>query len=187
MRVIAGSAKGQRLKSPVTGTRPMMDRMKESVFSALGEIQDIQVLDLYAGSGSLGLEALSRGAKRAVFVENAREAILKLEQNVESTGLTDRSDVTWIDVKAMLMRPSDERFDLIFLDPPYNMPAGSVRADCEAIVMQGFLSDAGRLVVHRPQKESKLVPLGLKLSWEREFGQSRVYVFGHEDEDGEGA
>jgi 16S rRNA (guanine966-N2)-methyltransferase len=163
----------------------MMDRMKESVFSALGDFEGLRVLDLYAGSGSLGLEALSRGAANAVFVENAREAILKLEQNIESTGLGTNAEVTWIDVKALLLKSPDQRFDMIFLDPPYNMPSASVRADCESIVMQGYLSDEGRLVVHRPAKEQNLEPLGLAVVWEREFGQSRVFVFAHEEEEDE--
>nr|MBA2599858.1 RsmD family RNA methyltransferase [Actinomycetota bacterium] len=86
MRVIAGTAKGHRLKSPTAGTRPMADRMKEALFSALGETDGFRVLDLYAGSGSLGIEALSRGAVSAIFVETARDAIVKLEGNVEATG-----------------------------------------------------------------------------------------------------
>jgi 16S rRNA (guanine966-N2)-methyltransferase len=183
MRVIAGTAKGLRLKSPTTGTRPMMDRMKESVFSALGEFEGIRVLDLYAGSGSLGLEALSRGASHALFIENSREAILKLEQNVETTGMADRCEISWIDVKAALQSIPEERFDLIFVDPPYNMTAASVRGDCEALVMHGYLADEGRILVHRPGKESDLVPLGLKVMWDRDFGQSRVYVFTHEDDE----
>jgi 16S rRNA (guanine966-N2)-methyltransferase len=183
MRVIAGIAKGQRLKSPTTGTRPMMDRMKESVFSALGEFDGLSILDLYAGSGSLGLEALSRGAKKAVFVENAREAIVKLEQNLESTGLGDAAEVVWADVKATLDRHPDDRVDVVFLDPPYNMPPGSVRGDLEALVMGGFLADDGKIVVHRPAKENPPDPLGLKVLWDREFGQSRIVVFTHEDEE----
>ncbi len=91
MRVIAGKAKGSRLKSPGMGTRPMTDRMKEAVFSSLGELDGLKVLDLYAGSGSLGLEALSRGASKATFVENAREAIVKLEENIQTTGLKRKS------------------------------------------------------------------------------------------------
>ncbi|MGH2789338.1 MAG: RsmD family RNA methyltransferase, partial [Actinomycetota bacterium] len=77
MRVIAGKAKGRRLKSPLTGTRPMTDRMKESVFSALGDLEGQRVLDVYAGSGSLGLEAVSRGAAMAIFIERERDAIVK--------------------------------------------------------------------------------------------------------------
>src|SRR5919109_1817758 len=99
MRVIAGTAKGRRLKSPVSGTRPMTDRMKESLFSALGDVGGLKVLDLYAGSGSLGLEALSRGAAAALFVESGREAILKLEENIATTGFGGRAAVKWADVR----------------------------------------------------------------------------------------
>ena len=183
MRVIAGKAKGRRLKSPGLGTRPMTDRMKESVFSSLGEFKGVRVLDLYAGSGSLGLEALSRGAKSARFVESARDAIVKLEENIETTALGSKSEVTWADVGSTLSLGADERFDLVFLDPPYSMPVAGVRADLETIVMNGFLSDNGRIVVHRPAKESQLKPLGLEMLWEKEYGQSRIVVFCHEEEE----
>jgi 16S rRNA (guanine966-N2)-methyltransferase len=182
MRVIAGKAKGQRLKAPTTGTRPMADSMREAVFSALGTIDDARVLDLYAGSGSLGLEALSRGAAEATFVENAREAILKLEQNIEATDFTEQAHVEWGDVSAILGRPADRRIDLIFVDPPYSFPTALAQANLEAIVTNGYLADEGRVVVHRPAKESRLVPLGLQLTWEREYGQSHIYVFAHEQE-----
>ncbi len=183
MRVIAGKAKGHRLKSPETSTRPMADRMKESVFSALGDLGDCSVLDLYAGSGALGLEALSRGADHATFVENARDAIVKLEQNVQATGFGDSSEIVWSDVGAMLRKPAEERLDLIFVDPPYSMSADGVQADLEALVMGGFLADEGRVVVHRPAKESTLKPLGQVSVWERDFGQSHVYIFVHEEEE----
>lgn len=183
MRVIAGKAKGRRLKSPGLGTRPMTDRMKEAVFSSLGELKGLVVLDLYAGSGSLGLEALSRGAKSARFVESARDAIVKLEENIETTGLGSKAEVTWADVASTLQFGADDRVDLVFLDPPYSMPLATVRADLEALVMNGFLSDEGRIVVHRPAKKGKLKPLGLELMWEREYGQSRILVFSHEEEE----
>jgi 16S rRNA (guanine966-N2)-methyltransferase len=183
MRVIAGEAKGRRLKAPTTGTRPMTDRMRESVFSALGELKDAKVLDLYAGSGSLGLEALSRGAASATFVENARDAIVKLEENIKTTGFDDRAEVVWADVKLMLESNPDERIDLIFLDPPYSTPAAAVREDLEALVMGGFLADEGRIVVHRPAKQGSLSALGLQVVWERDYGQSQVGVFTHEDEE----
>lgn len=183
MRVIAGEAKGRRLKTPTTGTRPMADRMRESVFSALGELEGCVVLDLYAGSGSLGLEALSRGASKATFVESSREAIVKLEQNIEATGFEDRCEVVWGDVSLVIGKHAEDRVDLIFVDPPYSTSAAVVRSDLEAIVMGGFLSDDGRVVVHRPGKESRLNALGLQPIWEREFGQSRIIVLCHEEEE----
>ncbi|HZA39341.1 MAG TPA: 16S rRNA (guanine(966)-N(2))-methyltransferase RsmD [Actinomycetota bacterium] len=183
MRVIAGSAKGRRLKSPTTGTRPMTDRMKESLFSAIGDVDGVSVLDLYAGSGSLGLEALSRGAAQAIFIENARDAIIKLNENIEATGLGDRAKVEWAEVGPILKRGATERVDLIFIDPPYSTSPDSVLADLEALVMGGYLADKGRIVLHRPTKERKLKPLGLKLLWEREYGQSAIYMWAHDDEE----
>ncbi len=182
MRVIAGKAKGQRLKAPPAGTRPMTDRMKEALFSALGDLTGVEVLDLYAGSGALGLEALSRGAARARFVENARDAIVKLEQNIHATSFADRADVVWADVKQILGRASSERVDLIFVDPPYSAPSSSVQSDLEALVTGGFLADDGRVVLHRPAKERALEPLGLTLTWSRDYGQSHIYVFAHDED-----
>jgi 16S rRNA (guanine966-N2)-methyltransferase len=160
----------------------MTDRMKESLFSSLGDLTKNKVLDLYAGSGSLGLEAMSRGATKVVFVENARDAIVKLEQNIETNGFKRKSEVNWADVKSTLSRPADRRYDLVFVDPPYNMSVPQVRADLESLVMGGWLADDGRIVVHRPAKEAKLKPLGLALEWEREYGQSKLLVFTHEEE-----
>ncbi len=160
----------------------MTDRMKESVFSALGDLSGMTVLDLYAGSGSLGLEALSRGAAKATFVENARDAIVRLRQNIEETGFEDKGEVVWGDVRSVLARHAVERVDLVFLDPPYSMPKAAVQSDLEDIVTGGFLSHDGRVVVHRPG-DGKPKPLGLKLLWEREYGQARIFVFGHEEED----
>ena len=182
MRVIAGTAKGRRLKAPPMGTRPMTDQMKESLFNTLGDIEGSRVLDLYAGSGSLGLESISRGAKKAFFVENARDAIVKLEQNIEATGFKRKTEIIWADVSATLSRGADKRMDLIFLDPPYNFPVASVRTDLEALVTGGFLADEGRIVVHRPHKEAQLKPFGLKRLWEKEYGQARLLMFTHEDE-----
>jgi 16S rRNA (guanine966-N2)-methyltransferase len=183
MRVIAGSAKGHRLKSPTTGTRPMTDRIKESLFSALGDVDGLSVLDLYAGSGSLGLEALSRGAATATFVENARDAIVKLEENIMTTGLGGRAEVLWADVVSTIAKDASQRVDLIFVDPPYSTSPQSVLADLETLVTGGWLADEGRVVLHRPSKERKLQPFGLKVMWEREYGQSVLSIFTHEDED----
>ena len=162
----------------------MTDRMKEAVFSVLGEVEGLRILDLYAGSGSLGLEALSRGAISGVFVDSARDAVVSLEQNIEATGLGEKSEVVWAEVSSTLSRPPDDRMDLIFVDPPYSMAPHAVQETLEQIVMGGFLTDAGRIVLHRPQKERQLKPLGLALDWERDYGQSTVQIFIHEEEAG---
>lgn len=161
----------------------MTDRMKEAVFSSIGDVTGLSVLDLYAGSGALGLEALSRGADRATFVESAREALIKLKENVDSTGLEDRAEIVWAEVSATIGKDADTRVDLIFVDPPFSMPQQSVLADLEALVTGGWLSDEGRIVLHRPTKERRPQPFGLKMFWTREYGQSSIYMFTHEDEE----
>jgi 16S rRNA (guanine966-N2)-methyltransferase len=163
----------------------MTDRMKESLFSALGEISGAVVLDLFAGSGALGLEALSRGAKKATFVESARDAVVKLKENIETTEFDNESEVLWAEVKPILDNHATERKDLIFVDPPYNMPAEKVLGNLEQLVMGGYLSDDGRVVVQRNGKENPLKPFGLQMVWEREFGQSKLFIYTHEDEEEE--
>lgn len=119
MRVIAGSAGGVRLAVPKRGVRPTMDRVKAAIFSSLGEaIIGARVLDLFAGSGALGIEALSRGAVFAIFVEGDRQSTEMIEQNLAKTGLKGR--VRHRDVFDFLRQPSDaEKFQIIFADPPY--------------------------------------------------------------------
>jgi 16S rRNA (guanine966-N2)-methyltransferase len=120
MRVIAGSAGGIRLAVPKTDLRPSMDRVKAAIFSSLGErLIGARVLDLFAGTGALGIEALSRGAASAMFVESNRVAIRTIEENLAKTNLTGR--VRQQDVFDYLTHASTmETFDLIFADPPYD-------------------------------------------------------------------
>jgi len=121
MRIITGSARGCRLKTPKgLDTRPTADRIKESLFNILNfEIPGRQVLDVFAGTGALGLEALSRGAERAVFVDQATDSLIR--ENAEHTHLADRSEVLRGDVFQIMQRLSSagRRFDLVFCDPPY--------------------------------------------------------------------
>ena len=120
MRVITGSARGRRL-GELEGleTRPTTDRVKEGVFSALQfEIEERPVLDLFAGTGQLGIECLSRGAPSAVFVDRRRDAVRLVRDNLEATGLSERARVVQGDALDFL-RSTGERFGLIFLDPPY--------------------------------------------------------------------
>ena len=123
MRVIAGVARGQPLVAPRDrGTRPITDRVKETLFAILGErVPDARVLDLYAGSGAIGIEALSRGAANATFVEQARSALFSLRANLERTRLADLADVVPLDVERYLAAPGHGPWDLVFLDPPYEV------------------------------------------------------------------
>ncbi len=120
MRVITGSARGVRLKTPDgLETRPTADRVKEALFSSIQfAIEGRLVLDLFAGTGQLGIEALSRGAARAVFVDSRREAVGLVRENLRRTKLADRAEVVQVDYAAYLAR-CRETFDFILLDPPY--------------------------------------------------------------------
>lgn len=121
MRVIAGSAKGRRLKTvPGDTTRPVMDRVKEALFSIMGRrVIDARFLDLFAGTGSVGIEALSRGAKQAVFVELERAAIKTIQANLEITRLGDRAIIRRTDVFAFLRQPPPSTpYDYIYIAPP---------------------------------------------------------------------
>lgn len=120
MRVITGLARGRRLETlPGEATRPTGEKVKESIFSAIQfDIEGRRVLDLFAGSGQLGIEALSRGASGCVFVDKNTEAVKVIRQNLSHTGLAEKSQVLGTDALSYLTRPGD-RFDLVFLDPPY--------------------------------------------------------------------
>ena len=118
MRVIAGSAGGIQLTAPKRGVRPTMDRVKAAIFSSLaGEIVGARILDLFAGSGALGIEALSRGAASALFVDEDRQSTATIEKNLAKTKLNGR--VRQQEVFEFLKRAPGERFEIIFADPPY--------------------------------------------------------------------
>lgn len=123
MRVIAGSARGRRLVAPAGATtRPTPDRVREATFNALGSlgaVVDATVLDLFAGSGAMGIEALSRGAASATFVDEDRAAIRAIEANLATCGLTDRATVVGGRVDRFLTTATSSRFDLALVDPPY--------------------------------------------------------------------
>ena len=123
MRVVAGSARGTTLRVPRSEIRPTMDIVKSAIFSALGSVQGARVLDLFAGTGSLGIEALSRGAASATFVEKDSFAIDAIRHNLKKTRFT--GEILAMDVFSFLDRRHDRaRFDLIFADPPYAKKAG---------------------------------------------------------------
>ena len=123
MRIITGTSKGRRLATPKgRSLRPTSDRVKESIFNILGEeIEGKVLLDLYAGTGNLGIEALSRGAKRVIFVEKGREALRLIQRNLFQCGLQGRSEILPKDAHRAIgvLKERGESFDLILMDPPY--------------------------------------------------------------------
>ena len=179
MRIIAGSAKGRRLVSPPGGdTRPLTGRAKEALFSSLGgRVVDADVVDLYAGTGSIGLEALSRGASRVVFVEKGRSALGALRKNIDAVGLG--GDVVSEDVGAFLARVHDT-FDLAFVDPPYALPLASLATVLEQLAPS--LSDAATVVVHRRYGGgAPALPAGLVQTDRRRYGGTELWRFEKEN------
>lgn len=148
-RVISGSARGHSLKTlEGDSTRPTSDRAKEAIFSSLGQlVYDARVLDLCAGSGQLGIEALSRSAEFAIFVEQNRKAVQVIRENLEKTKLTSKAEVLHMPVEKALPRLEARSFDLIFLDPPYKEASTLLRQ--EAVAISNLLKLDGMLIVEQ--------------------------------------
>ncbi len=178
MRVTTGSAKGRNLKGPPThGTRPMSDKIRQAVFSALGSlgVEPVRVLDLYAGTGAIGIEALSRGAQHADFVEMTAPAAAVIRENLERTQLNDAGTVHRQSVQSYLHRKSPP-YDLVILDPPYADPAilDTLRQLAESALVQ-----SGTVVVlgHWPRLELPEIIGRLELLKRRCHGDSCFSIF----------
>ncbi len=173
MRVITGSARGCRL-STLSGedTRPTTDKVKEGLFSAIQfDIEGRRVLDLFAGSGQLGIESLSRGASGCVFVDRNPEATAVIKQNLQKTGLMALSQVVATDALSYLERPKD-RFDLVFLDPPYS-------ADLLLPTLQKvtrFINDGG-IIVCESDEEANLPDKVDRFTLDRVRRYGRIHVW----------
>jgi 16S rRNA (guanine966-N2)-methyltransferase len=181
LRVIAGALRGRRLAAPPgDAVRPTKDVVKEAVFSALdarGAIRDATVLDLYAGTGSLAIEALSRGARRAVLVEHGRAALAALTQNVAQLDLDARTAVVRLDVDRFLASqpPGEAPFDLVLADPPYDLTDDAVSAVVRSLGAPGWLADGAVVAIERPVRATVAVPDGFRACWERTFGDTLVF------------
>ncbi|MCY3539058.1 MAG: 16S rRNA (guanine(966)-N(2))-methyltransferase RsmD [Acidimicrobiia bacterium] len=176
MRIIAGLAGGRTLRAPSgLRTRPMTDRARQALFSSMGsDFRGVRVLDLYAGTGSLGLEALSRGAAGAVFVEQDSAALEALRHNITALGIGGEvwaGEVAEYLVSARKKNP-DLRFELIFVDPPYEMEIESVCKNLAAA--SDLLTSDGRLVLHRRLGESPPRVEGLKSDRTQTIGTARI-------------
>ena len=154
-RIIAGTAGGRRLKVPAPGVRPTGDRAREGLFNSLGSLLDLdgaRVLDLYAGSGALGLEALSRGAAEVVLVESGPRVLPVLRANLAAVGLPGGRVVAG-SVRTVVAGPPSGVFDLVLADPPYAVPAAEVLDVLRALVDGGWLAPQAVVVVERSSRE----------------------------------
>lgn len=186
-RIIAGRARGARLTALAgTLTRPTTDRVREALFSALatwsgtaGEPVEAQcaglaVLDVFAGSGAIGLEAASRGADPAHLVERDRRAAGVIRRNIASTGLPAHLHVR--DAAAFLAGPAPVVFDVIIADPPYEVPNDELTGLLQAAVDGGFLAHDGMFVIERSRRDPEPAwPVGFELSSRRDYGETALY------------
>jgi 16S rRNA (guanine(966)-N(2))-methyltransferase RsmD len=172
--VIAGSRKGAKIFAPKgLDTRPTGDRVREAAFNLIGPVDDASVLDLFAGSGAMGMEALSRGARSAVFVESEREACRAIDRNLEKLGLTG-ARVVCDDVLAFLARERS-RYDLVLVDPPYEMVESLQMALSN--YLPAVLAEEGLIVFESASQLEPELPLQKRTS--RRYGSARLTLFEH--------
>ncbi|MEO5744004.1 MAG: 16S rRNA (guanine(966)-N(2))-methyltransferase RsmD [Terracoccus sp.] len=180
-RIISGAAGGRRLRTPAgSSTRPTSDRVREALFSRLehrGLLDGTHVLDLYAGSGALGLEAASRGASLVVLVESHRAAAAVIRANIASLGIDGVRVVTDTVLHALTLGPTDGiRMDLVLLDPPYDVGEADLAAVLTALVDQSWLAPDAFVVVERGARTPQPSwPAGLELSGEKRYGDTTVW------------
>jgi 16S rRNA (guanine966-N2)-methyltransferase len=178
-RIIAGVAGGRRLLVPPKGTRPTSDRVREALFSALENdpgLAGAAVLDLCAGSGALGLEALSRGAAHALFVESDRRAAGVLRRNIEQLGLPGATLVA-ASAGSVLAGPAGRAYDLVLADPPYDVPDGEVAGWLAAAEAHGWLAEDAVVVVERAGRGGAFPwPASLQAVRERRYGDTTLHT-----------
>ncbi len=177
MRVTGGTGRGRRLKAPAgSRVRPTSDKVKQALFNILGErVVDASFLDLFAGAGGIGIEALSRGAGRVVFVDASRASLDLVNQNIEQTGFEERSQAVLSKVESFLKKPSGS-YDIVFLDPPY---AGEMQPLLELIAGAGILKPGSIVIAEHFKKQPSPACAGdLTLYREAKYGDTVLAFYG---------
>lgn len=175
MRIVAGELGGRRLAAPgrSADVRPTSDKVREALFSMLGPVEDARVLDLFCGTGALGIEALSRGAAHATLVDTDTSLA---RSNVKELGIEDRCTVVRTDARRFL-RTTRDRFDLAFCDPPYRL-ADRLEADLDQLI-QACLSPGARVVLESDRRRP--MTLSLPVALERRYGGTLVRIYAAEE------
>lgn len=174
MRVVAGTYRGRKLVVPAgRTTRPTADRVREAIFSSLGSVEGLRVLDLFAGSGALGIEALSRGATTVTFVDRDARAVAAIRRNLDALGV--EAELLRSDYASYLRtaRQSGQRFDLVFIDPPYRL-ASELTERISATLPEVLTVDA-RVVCESDRREP--LELEMNLGRERNYGDTLVRIY----------
>lgn len=178
-RVISGTAKGRRLKLvPGDSTRPIMDRAKEALFNIIGmDIYDAVMVDLFAGTGAVGIEALSRGAERVLFTDTDRMAIKTIQENLQATDLADSADVQRVDAFSLLAKPPDDDYDFIYVAPPQYK--GMWKRTLETLEANPAWIPEGTQVIVQidPHEKEDLALTRLTAADERRYGKTLLWFF----------
>ena len=174
MRIIAGKFKGLKIKTiNDASTRPMMSRAREGIFNSLqNDFDDSLVLDLFAGSGSLGIEALSRGASFVTFVDTSTDCKKIIDKNLSDI---DQNYTVLVLTVSDYITQSEKKFDIIFYDPPYSLIVNEINSDLNTI--QNLMLENSKLIIHRHKSSEQFVyPEGLELYKEKKYGQSNITI-----------
>ena len=179
MRIIAGAARGRKIDAPQGATRPTSDRAREGVFSTIsslfGELHDLRVLDLYAGTGALGLEAASRGATSVDLIENDPKAVTVCRANIEKVGIPGVKVHALAVEKWLTQEVALAPYDIVLIDPPYSLANDRVEHVLELLVSQGLLSERALVSVERESKSPAFAwPAGYVAERERAYGLAIV-------------
>ena len=177
MRIISGKARGTKLYTlDGTATRPTLDRVKESLFNIIqNDIEDSTVLDLFSGSGAIGLEFLSRGAKRAVLCDNSKDAIKIIKQNVQKTHFEEKVEVYNMEFTKLVERLQNQKFDIIYIDPPY--ATDFIKISLEKIIEYELVNENTKIIVETDDETrilNQIEKMDVEITDKRKYGRATI-------------
>ena len=177
MRIISGKARGTKLYTlDGTATRPTLDRVKESLFNIIqNDIEDSTVLDLFSGSGAIGLEFLSRGAKRAVLCDNSKDAIKIIKQNVQKTHFEEKAEVYNMEFTKLVERLQNQKFDIIYIDPPY--ATDFIKISLEKIIEYELVNENTKIIVETDDETrilNQIEKMDVEITDKRKYGRATI-------------
>ena len=177
MRIISGKARGTKLYTlDGTATRPTLDRVKESLFNIIqNDIEDSTVLDLFSGSGAIGLEFLSRGAKRAVLCDSSKDAIKIVKQNVQKTHFEEKVEVYNMEFTKLVERLQNQKFDIIYIDPPY--ATDFIKISLEKIIEYELVNENTKIIVETDDETrilNQIEKMDVEITDKRKYGRATI-------------
>lgn len=177
MRIISGKARGTKLYTlDGTATRPTLDRVKESLFNIIqNDIEDSTVLDLFSGSGAIGLEFLSRGAKRAVLCDSSKDAIKIIKQNVQKTHFEEKVEVYNMEFTKLVERLQNQKFDIIYIDPPY--ATDFIKISLEKIIEYELVNENAKIIVETDDETrilNQIEKMDVEITDKRKYGRATI-------------